>query len=54
MVDISGTYLGEILAARRQQIGEARAHTPLETLKRAAKNKELSEEARGGGKSCER
>ncbi len=33
MVDLSGTCLGEIVVARRQQIGEARAHTPLETLK---------------------
>jgi indole-3-glycerol phosphate synthase len=37
VADISGTYLDEILAARRQQIGEARARVPLETLKRAAR-----------------
>ena len=36
MVNLSGTCLGEIVAARRQQIGEARARTPLETLKHAA------------------
>ena len=37
MVDLSGTWLGEIVAARRRQIGEARARTPLETLMQAAK-----------------
>ncbi|MGA9055645.1 MAG: indole-3-glycerol phosphate synthase TrpC [Terriglobia bacterium] len=35
-MNLSGTCLGEIVAARRQQIGEARARTPLETLKHAA------------------
>ena len=37
MANLSGTCLGEIVAARQQQIGEARARTPLETLKHAAK-----------------
>jgi indole-3-glycerol phosphate synthase len=37
MVDLSGTCLGEIVATRRQRIGEARARTPLETLVQAAK-----------------
>jgi indole-3-glycerol phosphate synthase len=35
MVDLSGTCLGAIVAARRQQIREARARTPLESLKHA-------------------
>jgi indole-3-glycerol phosphate synthase len=33
---MSGTYLDQILTARRAQIGEARSRTPLETLKHAA------------------
>jgi indole-3-glycerol phosphate synthase len=37
VVDLSATCLGEIVAARRQQIAEARARTPLESLKHAAK-----------------
>jgi indole-3-glycerol phosphate synthase len=36
VVDLSGTCLGAIVAARRRQIGEARARTPLESLKHAA------------------
>ena len=36
MVDLSGTCLGGIVAARRRQIGEARAQMPLEALKRIA------------------
>jgi indole-3-glycerol phosphate synthase len=36
VVDLSGTCLGAIVAARRRQIGEARARRPLETLKHAA------------------
>ena len=36
-MDLSGTCLGEIVAAHRQQIGVARARRPLETLKLAAK-----------------
>ncbi|MGD0010568.1 MAG: indole-3-glycerol phosphate synthase TrpC [Terriglobia bacterium] len=36
-MNLSGTCLGEIVAARRQQIEEARARRPLETLKHAAK-----------------
>jgi indole-3-glycerol phosphate synthase len=36
MLDLSGTRLGEIVAARRRQIEEAEARTPLATLKRAA------------------
>jgi indole-3-glycerol phosphate synthase len=36
MVDLSGTCLGAIVAARRRQIAEARARTPLEPLKQAA------------------
>jgi indole-3-glycerol phosphate synthase len=38
-VDLSGTCLGEIVATRRQRIGEARVRTPLETLKHAAQAK---------------
>jgi len=37
VVELSGTCLGEIVAARRQQIAEARARTPLEMLVQAAK-----------------
>ncbi len=33
MVDLSGTCLGAIVAARRRQIGEAQVCTPLESLK---------------------
>jgi indole-3-glycerol phosphate synthase len=36
VADLSGTCLGAIVAARRRQIGGARARTPLETLKHAA------------------
>ncbi len=36
MVDLSGTCLGAIVAARRRQIGEARARTPFESLKHVA------------------
>jgi len=36
VVNLSGTCLGEIVAARRRQLGEARARTPLDTLKQAA------------------
>jgi indole-3-glycerol phosphate synthase len=36
MVDLSGTCLGAIVAARRRQIREVRARMPLETLKLAA------------------
>jgi len=36
VVDLSGTCLGAILAARRRQIGEAQARTPLESLEHAA------------------
>jgi len=36
VVDLSGTCLGEIVAARRQQIAEARARTPFEMLMQAA------------------
>jgi indole-3-glycerol phosphate synthase len=36
VVDLSGTCLGAIVAARRRHIGEVRARTPLESLKRAA------------------
>jgi indole-3-glycerol phosphate synthase len=39
MVDLSGTCLGAIVAARRQKIGEARARTPLESLKRATQKR---------------
>jgi indole-3-glycerol phosphate synthase len=34
VVDLSGTCLGAIVAARRQRTAEARARTPLESLKR--------------------
>jgi indole-3-glycerol phosphate synthase len=37
VVDLSGTCLGEIVAARRQQIGKGRARTPLAALMQAAK-----------------
>ncbi len=37
VVNLSGTCLGEIVAARRRQLGEERARTPLNALKRAAK-----------------
>jgi indole-3-glycerol phosphate synthase len=36
VVDLSGTCLGAIVAARRRQIEEARGHAPLEALKLAA------------------
>jgi indole-3-glycerol phosphate synthase len=36
VVDLLGTCLGAIVAARRRQIEEARARTPLESLKHAA------------------
>jgi indole-3-glycerol phosphate synthase len=36
VVDLSGTCLGAIVAARRRQIEEARARRPLDTLKHAA------------------
>jgi len=36
VVDLSGTCLGEIVAARRQQIAEARVRTPFEALMQAA------------------
>jgi indole-3-glycerol phosphate synthase len=39
VVDLSGTCLGAIVAARRRQIGEARVRTPLESLKRAAQTR---------------
>jgi len=36
VVDLSGTCLGDIVAARRRRIDEARSRRPLETLKQAA------------------
>ena len=39
MVDLSGTCLGDIVAVRWRQIGEARARTPLESLQHAAQGR---------------
>jgi indole-3-glycerol phosphate synthase len=36
VIDLSGTRLGDIVAARRRRIAEARLHVPLETLQQAA------------------
>lgn len=36
MVELTGTFLGEIVAARRQRIQEARVRVPLETVQKAA------------------
>jgi indole-3-glycerol phosphate synthase len=37
VVDLSGTCLGDIVAARRRRIGEARSRVPLKTLQQAAR-----------------
>ena len=39
MIDLSGTCLGDVVAARRRRIGEARSRRPLETLQQAARTR---------------